>query len=165
MFQRLLVAIDNSPGSDVALSFAVALAKQSGASVHVLHVNEHVVAGGGVTLRTDEEVTRLLTEAIVRLREEGIRTSGSVRRAPYRHVAECIAAMAEERSADVILLGAKRRRRWARLAGRGVRERTIRLTALPVITAPAPLAVSAIHQLTLSDLDKLDARQERSISS
>jgi hypothetical protein len=73
--------------------------------------------------------------------------------------------MAEERSADVILLGAKRRRRWARLAGRGVRERTIRLTALPVITAPAPLAVSAIHQLTLSDLDKLDARQERSISS
>ena len=44
MFERLLVAIDNSPGSDVALSFAVALAKQSGASVHVLHVNEHVVA-------------------------------------------------------------------------------------------------------------------------
>jgi nucleotide-binding universal stress UspA family protein len=159
MFQRLLVAIDNSPGSDVALSFAIALARQSGASIHVLHVNEHVVGGHGVTLRTDEEVTRLLAEAVVRLRDEGIRTSGSVRRAPYRHVAECIAAMAQERSADVIVLGAKRSRRWARLTGRGVRERTTRLTVLPVITAPAPLAVAAVGQLTLGELVELDDRE------
>jgi nucleotide-binding universal stress UspA family protein len=165
MFQRLLVAIDNSEGSDVALSFAVALAKQSGASVHVLHVNEHVVGGNGVTLRTDEEVTRLLTEAVEHLRDEGIRTSGSVRRAPYRHVAQCIAAMAEERSADVIVLGAKRRRQWARLAGRGVRERTIRLTVLPVITAPAPLAVASVGQLTVDELTQVGSPKERTTSS
>jgi nucleotide-binding universal stress UspA family protein len=165
MFERLLVAIDDSPGSDVALSFAVAVAKQSGASVHVLHVNEHVVGGRGVPLRTDEEVTELITAAVVRLRDEGIRTGGSVRRAPYRHVAECIASMAVQRSADVIVLGAERRRRWGRMASRGVRERTIRLTALPVIAAPAPLSVSAVDQLTLADLTNSDAAKERSPST
>jgi len=165
MFQRLLVAIDDSPGSDVALSFAVAVAKQSGASIHVLHVNEHLVGSRGMTVRTDEQVTDLLTEAVVRLRDEGIRTSGSVRRAPYRHVAECIARMAEERSADVIVLGARRRHQWARLAGRGVGERTMRLTVLPVITAPAPLAVSAVGQLDLGELMGADATKERSVSS
>jgi hypothetical protein len=48
-----------------------------------------------------------------------------------------------ERSADAIVLGSTRNRRLGRLFSPQVRERTTRLTALPVLTAPSPLKVTS----------------------
>ena len=48
-----------------------------------------------------------------------------------------------EKSADAIVLGSTRNRRLGRLFSGQVRERTTRLTALPVLTAPAPLKVTS----------------------
>ena len=48
-----------------------------------------------------------------------------------------------ERSADAIVLGSTRSRRLGRLFSPQVRERTTRLTALPVLTAPSPLQVTS----------------------
>jgi nucleotide-binding universal stress UspA family protein len=159
MFQKLLVAIDNTERSDVALSFATAIAQQCSAAVHVLHVNEFVVGTRGMTLFTDEKAIQRVTQAIGQLRSEGIRTSGSVRRALYRHVAPCIASMATEISADAIVLGTGRNRRFGRLFAPQVRERTIRLTTLPVIAAPAPLVRAFNGQL--DDVDFLQVPLDR----
>jgi nucleotide-binding universal stress UspA family protein len=141
MFHRLLLAIDDSPSSEVAVDFATAVARKCAASVHVLYVNEYVVASRGVTLLTRPEAVALVSGAVEQLRGAGIVVTGSSSAASYRHVARRIAEEARERSADVIVLGSNRRHRFSRLFSTNVRERTVRLTELPVLTAPSPLEV------------------------
>jgi hypothetical protein len=54
------------------------------------------------------------------------------------------------------VLGSNRNRRLGRLFSGRVRERTTRLTSLPVLTAPAPLTVTRLdgsHTLR-TDLDR-----------
>jgi nucleotide-binding universal stress UspA family protein len=142
MFSRILLAVDDSASREVAISFATALARQSSGCVRVVHVNELLVGGRGFARETQAEAIGQLEHAVGALRSAGIRTEGSL------YVADCfgvdvrIADAAAEWSADVIVLGSRRRRRLARLGGKGMRERVTRLTALPVLTAPAPLALT-----------------------
>jgi Universal stress protein family len=56
-------------------------------------------------------------------------------------VADHLVAEAGRWSADVIVLGSCRRHGMRRMLSRGVRERVLRLSCLPVLTAPAPLKV------------------------
>jgi nucleotide-binding universal stress UspA family protein len=143
MFDRLLLALDDSPAGEIATLFAAAVARRTGAAVHVLHVNEHLVGGNGVTLRSRQESIDLVTGAVRQLTEAGARAGGSVCVSSYRGVPHCIVTTALERSAGAIVLGSTRKRRLRRLFSGQVRERTTRLTALPVLTAPAPLKVTS----------------------
>jgi nucleotide-binding universal stress UspA family protein len=145
MFERILLALDDSPAGDVATAFTAALAQRAdlATSVHVLHVNERVVGGHGVTLHTRQEATDLVAQAVHQLADNGVRASGSVCVASYRGVPSRIVATAIERSAGAIVLGSDRRRRLGRLFSAQVRERTTRLTSLPVLVAPAPLRVTS----------------------
>jgi nucleotide-binding universal stress UspA family protein len=143
MFDRLLLALDDSPAGEVATLFAAALARRSGATVHVLHINEQLVGGNGVTLRTHQESTDLVSGAVRQLADAGVRAGGSVSVTSYRRVPQKIVTTALERSSDAIVLGSMRNRRLGRLFSGQVRERTTRLTALPVLTAPSPLKVTS----------------------
>lgn len=145
MFERILLALDDSPASEVATAFTGALAQRAGAetSVHVLHVNERLVGGHGATLLTRHEATELVTQAVGQLADHGVRASGSVCVSSYRGVPGRIVAVAAERSVGAIVLGSDRRRRLGRLFSAQVRERTTRLTSLPVLVAPAPLRVTS----------------------
>jgi nucleotide-binding universal stress UspA family protein len=156
MFDRILLALDDSPAGEMAIVFAGAVARRTGASVHVLHVNERLVGGHGVTLRSRLEATELVTGAVRQLGEAGVPAGGSVRVSSYRHVPERIVASAHERAAGVIVLGSNRNRRMGRLFSTRVRERTTRLTSLPVLTAPAPLTVTRLHASPTwhADLDR-----------
>ena len=80
MFDRLLLALDDSPAGEVATLFAAALARRTGATVHVLHVNEQLVGGNGVTLRSRQESTDLVSGAVRQLADAGVRAGGSVSR-------------------------------------------------------------------------------------
>jgi nucleotide-binding universal stress UspA family protein len=144
MFDRILLALDDSPAGEVATLFATALARRTGASVHVLHVNERLVGGRGVTLRTSEEATELVTRTVRQMADAGVRAGGSVRVSSYLGVPGGIVATAHERAADAIVLGSNRNRRLRRLFSARVRERTTRLTSLPVLTAPSPLRVTSL---------------------
>jgi nucleotide-binding universal stress UspA family protein len=152
MFTRLLLAIDDSPGSEVATAFATALARHHASSIHVFHVNEYLVGGRGVTLRTQAAARDLLTRTVHQLRAAGITTTGSAVRATYREVPRRIVATAQERGSDVIVLGSEPPQRLGRLFSPHVRARTIRLTTLPVVTAPSPLDVSGTARLTLDEV-------------
>lgn len=144
MFDRILLTLDDSPAGEMALLFAGALASRTGASVHVFHVNERIVAGNGANLRTREEVSELVTNAVRQLDAMGVRASGSASVSTYRGVPGRIVAKASEMEADAIVLGSTRNRRWGRFFAAQVRERTTRLTSLPVLTAPSPLRVSSM---------------------
>jgi len=139
MFQRLLVGIDDSEPRETTLSFAVAIARQHGSTVHLCFVNPVPVGGRGLAVLSAVEATEVEAGAMRQLRAEGIATTGSVRRAVSHRVADCLVASAGDLSADAIVLGSHRRRRLHRVLSSGVRERTIRLSCLPVLTAPAPL--------------------------
>jgi nucleotide-binding universal stress UspA family protein len=165
MFTRLLLAIDDSPGSDVAVAFATALAHHHQASVHVFHVNEYLVGGRGVTLHTHAEATELLTGAVAQLRAAGVRATGSSVDATYREVASRIATTAQTRGVDAIVLGSERHRRLGRLFSPNVRARTIRLTSLPVVTAPAPLDVAGSAGLTVDETARLQFERQMRVPS
>jgi nucleotide-binding universal stress UspA family protein len=154
MFTRILLAIDDSGSSEAAVSFATAMARQSSASVRIVHVNEYLVGGRGYTVETQAEAIQHLESAVNSLRAAGIPTEGSLYLTSCFGVEARIANSAHDWSADVIVLGSRRRRRFSRLAGKGVRERVTNLTSLPVLTAPAPLQVASGK---LPELEELPA--------
>jgi nucleotide-binding universal stress UspA family protein len=149
MFNRILLAIDDSTSSEVAISFAKAVAAQSSGAVRVVHVNEYLVGGRGFTIETQAEAIGHLEKAVSALRAAGIPTEGSLYLTSCFGVEARIANAAHDWSADVIVLGSRRRHRFVRFGGKGMRERVTRLTALPVLTAPAPLQVDSVR---LSDV-------------
>ena len=159
MFQRLLVAIDDSPSSPVALSYTCALARPAGASVHVIHVNLFQVGGRGFTELTATEATELVDDAVGQLRDQGIDAAGSVARATCFSLGQIIADAAQVLQSDVIVVGSRRRARMPRLVGRGAREQITSHSTLPVLTAPAPLDVPAGHRRRLGSARVPSRRQ------
>ncbi len=144
MFRQLLVAIDDTASAPVALSFATALARGDRAAVHVVHANRLMVGGRGFTELSDIGATAMVDTAVLQLIEEGVDATGSVSRATSFSVGRVIADVARSRQCDAIVIGSHRPTRGYRLAhpfGRGTRERIIRHSTLPVLTAPAPLQV------------------------
>jgi nucleotide-binding universal stress UspA family protein len=152
MFTRILLAIDDSPSSEAAVSFAIALAGQSSGAVRVVHVNEYLVGGRGYTVETQAEAIGHLEKAVSVLRAAGIPTEGSLYVSNCFGVQSRIASAASDWSADVILLGSRRRRRFSWFGGKGMRERVTDLTPLPVLTAPPPLGLAADRVPDLSEL-------------
>jgi nucleotide-binding universal stress UspA family protein len=165
MFERLLLAIDDTPGSEVATAFASAFARRSSASVHVLHVNEYLVGGRGLTLRTVDEVKELLTDAMLQLQAAGVTADGSSCVASYRQVAKRIVETAHNRGVDAIVLGSHRHHGLDRLFSSRVRDRTTRLTSLPVLIAPAPLNLSARSSLSVEELMKAEIDRALTVPS
>jgi nucleotide-binding universal stress UspA family protein len=139
MFSRILLALDSTESSEVAVSFATALARQSGSSVRVVHVNEILVGGRGFASETERESMEIVDQAVGRLRREGIDADGVHHLANCFTIADRIADAAHDWGADVIVFGSKRRRWFLRLGGAGLRERVTALSGLPVLVAPAPL--------------------------
>jgi nucleotide-binding universal stress UspA family protein len=160
MFDRILLAIDDSPSGEMATAFATALARRVQASVHVLHVNERAIGGRGLTVASPEEATELVRGAVQQLAGAGVRAAGTVRAASLRRVPELIVETAAARGADVIVLGSHRHRRLGRLLSGRVRDHATRLTSLPILTAPSPLKVTK-----LVDVDAWDGRLDSVLDS
>ena len=64
MFSRILLALDGTESSEVAVSFATALARQSDSSVRVVHVNELLVGGRGYASETERESMEIVDQAV-----------------------------------------------------------------------------------------------------
>jgi nucleotide-binding universal stress UspA family protein len=144
MLNRILLALDSSDAGQVALSFAIAVAGP-GAAVRVVHVNEFQLGGRGLTVETADEATALVAGAVTELHRAGIQASGLAAVSTCLGVADHLVAEAARWSADVIVLGSCRRHGMRRMLGRGVRDRVLRLSCLPVLTAPAPLKVDKLE--------------------
>jgi nucleotide-binding universal stress UspA family protein len=151
MFRRVLLAVDGTKSGDVAVDFASAMARDLGTIVRVVHVNERIVGGRGVAYESEAEAKEIVDRAVAALRGAGVVADGVHYLANCFTVGERIADAAGDWSADAIVFGSKRRPRWSRLRGDGLRERVTALTGLPVLTAPAPLKVARGVQGTSID--------------
>ena len=141
MFNRILVATDGTDSGDAAVSFTAALAREHSATVRVVHVNELLVGGRGVATESEPEAMDIVDGAVARLRGAAVDVDGVHFLANCFTVSDRIAEAAQDWGADVIVLGSRRRRRFVRLGGSGIRERVTAATGLPTLTAPPPLKV------------------------
>lgn len=149
MFTRLLVAIDGSPATPVLLDYVTGIAGSGGGDIHVLHVNPVMVNGRGHCERTETEAAQLVEEAVRALRSQlrggASQVTGTLVRAPWASLPAAVEAAAAARGCDVIVVGSHRRRGLARRFGHGVREQIISASSVPVLVAPAPLALPRRH--------------------
>jgi nucleotide-binding universal stress UspA family protein len=143
MYQRLLVALDSTATSRLALEHAAALGRLSGATVVLLHVLEsfrHVSGFESPKVYAEEVLPRmraagreLLDEAAAPLREQGIEVETVLLEGSDERVAELIARRAEEAGVDLVILGTHGRRGVNRLLLGSDAEHVARIAPVPVM--------------------------------
>lgn len=139
---RLLLAIDQTDAGEAAVDFTVGHAALSGAAVTVLHIRELSPMHRVPPLESAGMARELVEGSVAVLHEGGIPTVGLISTAREDAVARRIVDVAVEEHCAGIVLGSCRLRGFHRLTGRGVRERVLRVSHLPVIVAPPALKYS-----------------------
>jgi len=148
-FRTFLVPYDFSPHARAALAAALELARRLEAEVHVLHVVQtpsypyaygvHPAAAAHLPVDTVE-----LRDAAMRSLEQVVSELGPSAPKVQPHVvegtaiADTIHAVAEQRGADLIVMGTHGRTGLAHVFLGSVAERTLRKAPCPVMTVQAP---------------------------
>jgi nucleotide-binding universal stress UspA family protein len=134
MYEKVLVAIDESEHAGRTVEQALALATLSKGSVQVLHVREHLVTRGADWYVTDEADAKALVDRVVaRLRAHGVEASGVVTQAPQGRVADAIWDQAEVFGADLVIVGSHGRSALGGVLLGSVAYRVIHLAKAPVL--------------------------------
>jgi len=137
--KTIMFPTDFSHTGDAALAFATALARDSGAKLLIVHVEEPPVAYGGGEMYYG--VPEPATEDLRRMLHE-IKPSDSA--VPYEHrlvkgePAAAIARLAKSESVDLIVLGTHGRTGLTRLLMGSVAEAVVRRAVCPVLTYKQP---------------------------
>ena len=143
MYQRILVPVDGSEGSNKALVAALQLARESDGRVRLIHVMEQVDYltafeqfggySGGLALAIQEAATKVLDGAMAIARSSGTEADSQLYDKPGERLAEVVAEAAKEWNADLVVVGTHGRRGFGRmLLGSGA-EQILRLSPLPVL--------------------------------
>jgi len=142
---KILFPTDFSPASDQALRWATALARDTGATISIVHVEEPPLAygGGEMYIGFDEESTR------DELRKTLMHVVPGDHNVPFEHKllvgdpASAIIQAAESENADMIVMGTHGRTGLTRLLMGSVAEAVIRKAKCPVLTVKQPAEVPA----------------------
>jgi nucleotide-binding universal stress UspA family protein len=149
MYHRILVAVDGSDTSRIALDAALNLAQSEHAELQPVFVVDdaplyYSVPGFDpsiVTRAQMEEGERIVAEAAQTMRERSIAgTPRVVTTSSLEGIAERIVHATREFGADLLVLGTHGRRGVRRLVLGSVAEQTLRLAQLPVLLIPAACA-------------------------
>jgi nucleotide-binding universal stress UspA family protein len=137
VWDRLLCGIDQFESGQSALDFAAGLAATNDASVRVFHIRELSRMARVMPLETPADAEELVRDAVLSLATLNVAAEGRFASALEDQVARRIVDEAVHWECQGIVLGSRRVRGIARLSGRGVRERVLRLSTLPVLVSPA----------------------------
>ncbi len=150
-FTTILAATDFSEASEQAVSYAASLAREYGATLHLLHVVPDPVLAAAwseaYAYDLDKLGERLRRDAERQLAERAARIEGIVvtRDALIGRPASIITAMAADRDVDLIVMGTHGRSGVSHLFMGSVAERVVRTAPCPVLTVRegAHVAVAA----------------------
>ncbi len=145
--RKIVFPTDFSPLSEAALEYATALARDTGASLLIVHVEEDPLAyGAGEGFVPLPEWS---TEALKKRLHQVVPTDPRVKhqhRLLMGDPATMIVQLAEEEQADLIVMGTHGRSGLSRLLMGSVAEQVVRTAPCPVLTIkhpqPAPDAKS-----------------------
>jgi nucleotide-binding universal stress UspA family protein len=140
-FRTILCPIDFSGPSRIALRYAAAVARMSGARMIVLFVNDPLLAAAAaatydaraVAHSTDVELKRFVRKALAGRRVP----AGSVRLSvAVGKPAQEIATAAEQLRADLVVMGTRGLSGAARLVLGSTTEQVLRRAGVPVLAVP-----------------------------
>jgi universal stress protein A len=137
--QLIIFPTDFSHCGDAALRMATSLARDSGAKLLIVHVEEPPVAYGGGEMYYG--VPDPASEDLWRMLREVVPTDPAV---PFEHrlitgdPSSAIARLAEEEQADMIIMGTHGRTGLTRLLMGSVAEAVVRRAPCPVLTYKQP---------------------------
>lgn len=137
---NIVVGVDFSEPSERALDFAIAVAKRTGATIHLTH-SFHLPAPGPtpdvVLFPMDtwtsvrERAAHKLEAMLERLRSDGL--TAELHLCPG-YAASAIVETAQEVGADLIVVGTRGRSGLAHVLLGSIAERTLRSAPCPVVT-------------------------------
>lgn len=136
MYDKILVAVDQSPASDRAVLAARDLAELSHGEVWVLHLREFELGGkaGALPAReTPGEAGAEVAASVEVLTQAGVKAHGIVKNTMYGHAAREIVADAIELDCGVIVMGSRGRGDLAGLVIGSTAHKVIHLTDRPVM--------------------------------
>lgn len=155
MYSRLLVALDGTDTSRLALEHAARLARLTGARIVLLHVLDTFAHTSGfepadpyihdVLPRLRQTARALLDKAAGRLRGEGIGVDTILLESHRERVSEAIARQAAESHCDLVVLGTHGRRGIDRLLLGSDAEQVARISPVPVLLVRQPRRAPAAH--------------------
>lgn len=141
--QKIVCAVDFSEASDEAIAYAVGLARELGAELHVVHAYQipMLALPDGAVLPSPEwtaDASQKLQKGLADLREtygEGVSIQTHLREGmPHTEVA----ALCSEIGADLLVIGTHGRTGLSHLLLGSVAGRIVRTSDIPVITVPMP---------------------------
>jgi nucleotide-binding universal stress UspA family protein len=139
VFTTIVVGLDGSEGSKMAVPVAAELAGRNGASrVVIVHVDERIPAKGGVhPVRADEEQVREeLDEQARQLASQGIDVKFDVVEIVLGGPAHAIEDVAEREGAELIVVGRRGHSPVAGLVLGSVTQRLLHIARRSVLAAP-----------------------------
>lgn len=151
MYQRILVPIDGSEPSQLAIQEAIKLAKGSAAQLQLLHVvDEHLVGPtfdpsyvssaiyADAIAAFQAQGRRILDEGAAVLRQAGIEAKCTFIETVGRRPADLIVEAARDWPADLIVIGTHGRRGLRRLVLGSDAEWVLRAATVPVLMIRGP---------------------------
>lgn len=146
MFKRILVAVDASETSDVALRAAAGLAAEQHAELRIVHVIDTTNINIGADFPAHPEVLESLAKSGESVLQKALAIATAVGATAEtklfrietlgQRIAEAIANEAEAWPADLIVIGTHGRRGLTRLFLGSVAEGTARFATKPVLLVP-----------------------------
>lgn len=144
MYKHILVAIDGSNTSSLALNEAISLAKSLGSSLRLIYVVDIIAASSYSGEFTDLQPTwdyliksgrELLAQSTQMVSKAGIGVDSQLEEinGAGRHIAEAIIEQAKAWPADLIVLGTHGRRGLNRVLLGSVAEGVMRIAETPVL--------------------------------
>jgi nucleotide-binding universal stress UspA family protein len=155
MFKRILIPVDGSDTANKALVAGLQMARETSASVRLVHaVNEMAYLGGMDPYGTysvdlagmmREGGAKVLTDAMAVAQSAGVEASQSLCDDPGKRLGEMVAEAAKLWSADLIVVGSHGRRGIGRvLLGSGA-EQILRLAPVPVLVIRSAASEGGDH--------------------
>jgi nucleotide-binding universal stress UspA family protein len=143
MYKRILVAVDGSDTSQLALQEAVNLARESGGQLYIVHVidevtfdlYQEVVDPGEIREAITKSGQAILNKAQTAARAAGITAETRLLKIEKlgRRVTDMIAQEADAWPADLIVIGTHGRRGFNHLLMGSVAEGVVRIATKPVL--------------------------------
>jgi len=147
MYRKILIPVDGSAPSDLALASAIELAKTFGAKLRLVHVVEEMAYmtgydpfggyAGDLIRIMRENGQKILQEGMAKAQAAGVEVDDVLFDTLGERLAESVASNARHWGADLIVVGTHGRRGLARaFLGSGA-EQIIRLAPVPVLVVRA----------------------------
>jgi nucleotide-binding universal stress UspA family protein len=136
MYDKILVAVDQSAASDRAVLAARDLALLSKGEVWVLHLRERELGGRAGALpprETQSEASAEVAASVEVLTQAGVKAHGMVQTTVYGYAAREIVAEAIELGCGVIVMGSRGRGDLAGLVLGSTAHKVIHLADRPVL--------------------------------